>query len=130
MRPGGDQPAAAGVDARAESFECASSQERQIARLRENDLVHRFEIADAEDGVAGRARDALAVGHDEDQILLLDAHAGRAKLERGEPRELRACVHEQATDHGRLAPASDVSHLATDVKRAHARTIVVLAWAD
>src|SRR5712691_13258709 len=71
QRAGGDQSFAPRIDGQVESFETARAKKEKIAPLREDHLVNREGLADADDGKANAASDPLAVGHDEFQVFFL-----------------------------------------------------------
>ena len=66
-----------------------------------------------EDGKANRARDLLAVGHDECVIFFLPGDAGLFKRVGQNPCELAAGIHQQFRDFNRLLSVNVVCHFAS-----------------
>src|SRR5688572_5684492 len=120
MRARGDQALQAGIDPGSEAFEGPGSEQREIARLAEDGLVDGQETLGAQDHEPDRARDRLAVGHHELEVLLHWADARGAQERLGDPGVLGARIDEHAR-HGcealRLAKARE---LGVDAEGAHA----------
>ncbi|HXJ35475.1 MAG TPA: hypothetical protein VMS22_15685 [Candidatus Eisenbacteria bacterium] len=117
-----DQPAPSRVDDEVQPFERVRAEELRVSRLGEDDLVDREVPVQPDDREADAARDVLAVGEDEGDVLLLASDAEPLEGALGDPGELASRVDEQLRHDGRSAAIDGVLDLALHVEAAHRAT--------
>lgn len=104
---------------RVESFECPRAEKLQVARLGEDDLVHRLERSTANNRVSDVPRDLLTVGHHEDLVLFanLDPHTAKDVAE--DPRHLGPGVDHDLPDPRELRLRNGLGDFDVDDKSSH-----------
>src|SRR5207247_984923 len=103
-RPGRHQAAAGRLDGEIEALQGPCAEQREIARLRENDLIDGEVLVQPDDAEADAAGDTLAVGEDEAHILLFPPDSDSLERLLGDPGELAPGIDEELLENSGSRP--------------------------
>ncbi len=119
----GDESLRPRIYPRSKTLQSSRTQERQISRLPEHDLVDGLEAGRPDDGIADGSCDLLTIGHHEFQVLLHDRDAGLRQQVLGNPGVLRARIDQELFRQRRPGWLSDVHDFTIDVESTHVYTL-------
>src|SRR5207249_8094390 len=117
--PGRHEPPSSRIHRRVETLQRAGTEECQVPRPRDDDLVDGLEFAAADHGNPNVPHDLLAVGHDKRLVFLEDRDADRTEDRFRKPRYLRSRIHQNLADGPPPRSPSRTTDLDVDAERSH-----------